>query len=181
MTSLDPRAALVLDTHELGRRAGAMLERTISVEAEEDFGTEVIAVPAGARLELAVRLESVIEGVLVTGDVTATASGECARCLSGLTAPVHVDFQELFEYPDADNAAEDSLLIEDDLINLEPVVRDVIVLSLPLAPLCSEDCLGLCPECGFELNTDPHHHHDIVDARWKALEGLLERGDSQEG
>jgi uncharacterized protein len=171
----------VIDTHELGRRAGAMLSRELTVAAPADFGTEVIGAPEGSELQISLRLEAVIEGVLVTGDVIAQIEGECSRCLAPLSFEMDVNFQELFEHPDDDNKNEDALLIEDDLLDLEPVVRDAVVLALPLAPLCSEDCLGLCTECGFELNNDPEHHHEIVDARWQSLQGLFEGDDSKEG
>ncbi len=171
----------MIDTHELGRRAGAMLSRELTVAAPPDFGTEVIGAPVGSELQIALRLEAVIEGVLVTGEVEATIEGECSRCLAPLSSEMVVDFQELYEHPDDDNKTEDSLLLEGDLLDLEPVLRDAVVLALPLAPLCSEDCLGLCTECGFELNNDPEHHHDTVDARWLALEGLLKSDDSKEG
>jgi len=171
----------VIDTHELGRRAGAMLERVFTVAAPADLGTDVIGVVTGSQLQIELRLEAVIEGVLVTGDVRAQIAGECSRCLTPLAFELDVDFQELYEYPDEDNKTEDSLLLEGDLLDLEPAVRDAIVLALPLAPLCSPDCLGLCTECGCELNNDPEHHHDTVDARWQALQGLLEGNDSKEG
>lgn len=171
----------MIDTQELGRRAGAMLARELTVAAPSDFGTEVIGAPEGSELQISLRLEAVIEGVLVTGDVEANIQGECSRCLAPLSLDLVVDFQELYEHPDEDNKTEDSLLLEGDLLDLEPALRDAIVLALPLAPLCSEDCLGLCTECGFELNNDPEHHHDTVDARWLALEGLLKSDDSKEG
>ena len=171
----------MIDTHELGRRAGAMLLRELTVAAPTDLGTDVIGVLPGSELQIDLRLEAVIEGVLVTGDVRSHIAGECSRCLAPLAFDLDVDFQELYEHPDEDNKTEDSLLLEGDLLDLEPAVRDAIVLALPLAPLCSPDCLGLCAECGFELNNDPEHHHDNVDARWQALQGLLEVKDTKEG
>ena len=93
---------------------------------------------------------------------------------------MEIDFQELFEYPDAIND-EDSLRLVDDLLDLEPVVRDAIVLSLPLAPLCKDDCRGLCSQCGVDLNKEPNHQHDNVDERWQALQGLLKDIDPTEG
>jgi uncharacterized protein len=180
VNTLDPRAPLVLDTQELGRRAGSMVKRHLTVPAPADLGTEVIGVTEGDDLELDLRLEGVIEGVLVSGVVTATATGECARCLQPIAQPVEIDFQELFEYPDSIND-EDSLRLEDDLLDLEPVVRDAIVLSLPLAPLCKDDCRGLCSQCGVDLNKEPNHQHDNVDERWQALQGLLKDIDPTEG
>lgn len=176
----------MFDTHELGRRPGALQRLTRSVAAPKDLGIQdVIGVPEGAPVELELRLESVMEGVLVTGTARATAEGECVRCLEPLRQEVAADFQEMFTYPDADDRGrshtaepvddaedEDRLYLEDGLFDLEPVLRDAAVLALPMQPVCREDCAGLCPECGIRLGENPDHHHDVVDIRWAALQGL---------
>ncbi|MEU1875487.1 uncharacterized protein RKD37_003095 [Streptomyces ambofaciens] len=183
---LDHRDPLVFDTHELGRRPGALQRLTRTVDAPKDFGLQgVIGVPEGAPVELDLRLESVMEGVLVTGTARARAAGECVRCLEPLEQQLEADFQELFSYPDADDRGrpvaepgddaeddEDRFFVEDGLIGLEPVLRDAVVLALPMQPVCQEDCQGLCSECGVRLSDDPDHHHDAVDIRWAALQGL---------
>lgn len=158
-----------------------MSKSEFTAPAPADLGTDVIGIPAGDELELETRLESVIEGVLVTGRVQGQAKGQCSRCLADLELVVDVDFQELYEYPDEANSGEDeeTFRLVGDLLDLEPAVRDAVVLALPLAPLCSEDCLGLCVECGADLNADPEHHHDTVDARWQKLTQLLP--DEKEG
>src|SRR5687768_15800912 len=185
---LDHRNPLVFDTHELGRRPGALQRLTRAVDAPKDLGIQgVIGVPEGAPVELGLRLESVMEGVLVTGTARATAEGECVRCLEPLRQEVAADFQEMFTYPDADDRGrsrtaepaddeedEDRLFLEDGLFNLEPVLRDAVVLALPMQPVCRETCEGLCPECGVRLDENPDHHHDAVDIRWAALQGLAE-------
>ena len=182
MTRLDLRNPLVLDTRELSRRPGTMQEISRTVEAPDDFGTDVIAVPAGSPLELEIRLESVVEGVLVSGSVRATSTGACVRCLEPATYPVDVTFQELFAYADRAahhhevgvNADEDEVYeLAGDLVDLEPVLRDAIVPSLPFQPVCREDCPGLCSECGALLAQDPGHHHEATDPRWATLSGLL--------
>ncbi|MFD8351758.1 YceD family protein [Streptomyces coelicoflavus] len=183
---LDHRDPLVFDTHELGRRPGALQRLTRTVDAPRDFGLQgVIGVPEGAPVELDLRLESVMEGVLVTGTARARARGECVRCLEPLEQQLEADFQELFSYPDADDRGrpvaepgddaeddEERFFVEDGLIGLEPVLRDAVVLALPMQPVCQEDCQGLCSECGVRLSDDPDHHHDAVDIRWAALQGL---------
>jgi len=185
---LDHRKPLVFDTHELGRRPGALQRLTREIDAPRDLGIAgVIGVPEGAPVELELRLESVMEGVLVTGTARAQAEGECVRCLEPLQLDVEADFQEMFSYPDADDRGrhhhgaepgddaeddEDRLFLEDGLFDLEPVLRDAVVLALPMQPVCQEDCPGLCSECGARLADDPDHHHDAVDIRWAALQGL---------
>ncbi|MBB5935975.1 uncharacterized protein FHS42_003044 [Streptomyces zagrosensis] len=183
---LDHRSPLVFDTRELGRRPGALKRLTRSIDAPVDLGIEMIGVRKGAAVELDLRLESVMEGVLVTGTARAPLTGECVRCLEPLRRELAADFQEMYSYSDADDRSrvadtgddaeeEDTLFLEDDLFDLEPVLRDAVVLALPLQPVCREDCPGLCPECGARLADDPdHHHQEAVDIRWAALQGLAE-------
>jgi uncharacterized protein len=185
---LDHRNPLVFDTHELGRRPGTLQRLSRTVAAPADLGIEVIGVPVGAALELDLRLESVMEGVLVTGTARAPLAGECVRCLEPLERELEADFQEMFSYPDTDNRGrdiqsgtgtedagdEDMFFIEDGLFDLEPVLRDAVVLALPLQPVCRDDCPGLCPECGARLADEPDHHHDAADTRWAALQGLAD-------
>ncbi|MGI5322424.1 YceD family protein [Actinomadura nitritigenes] len=175
LTRLDPNAPLVLDTRALSRQPGSSREMRLSVPAPENFGVEMVGVPEGAAIELDLRLEAVLEGVLVTGTATVPLEGECARCLDPIASTFEADFQELFVYPDTrsgGNADDDELRLEDDLIDLEPVLRDAVLLALPLSPLCRDDCPGLCAECGARLADDPDHHHDVADPRWAALQDL---------
>jgi uncharacterized protein len=157
-----------------------------TVPAPADLGVEMVGVPEGADIELDIRLEAVMEGVLVSGAARAPLSGECARCLDPLTSSIEVDFQELYVYDDTrsgESAEDDERRLEGDLIDLEPVVRDAMVLALPLSPLCRDDCPGLCSDCGVRLaDAEPDHHHDAVDPRWAALQGMLDqRQEDQEG
>jgi len=171
--SLDPRSGLVLDTRVLGRRAGAMVVVQTSVEAPADLGIDVIGVPPGSPVELDLRLESVIEGVLVSGTAAATVHGQCVRCLRDISDKVEVDLQELFVYPGSTATEDEASRLEGDLIDLEPLLRDDVVLGLPFQPLCQTDCAGLCPVCGVNLNDDPAHSHGTeTDSRWDALRGL---------
>jgi uncharacterized protein len=182
--SREPNSPLVLDTHELSRRAGSMRTHSATVQAPSDLGTAVIGIPEGSDLELDLRLESVMEGVLVSGTVRGTAKGECSRCLDDITRDLTVDVTELFAYPekaaasvkagDVDVEDEESVLDDDDNADLEPVLRDSVVTALPFQPLCREDCPGLCSECGARLADDPGHQHDVVDPRWSALQSMLE-------
>jgi uncharacterized protein len=180
--SLDPRAPLVLDTRELGRRPGSQRQLTFTAPAPADLGIEVLHVPEGSPVEFDLRLEAVMEGVLVTGSVNAELVGECARCLEEIHDEVVADFQELFVYEESDTAEsaedEDVSRLEGDLLDLEPLLRDTVVLTLPFQPLCREDCPGLCIECGARLADDPgHQHEEPIDPRWAALQGLAHDPD----
>ncbi len=182
MTSLDPRAPLVLDTRELGRRPGSQREVTLTAQAPADLGIEVLSVTEGSPVDIDLRLEAVMEGVLVTGTATAVVEGECVRCLGPIHEDIEVTFQELYEYDDTrprergDSEEDDETSrLEDDLLDLEPLLREAVVLALPFQPLCQPDCPGLCPECGARLADDPDHAHEVaVDPRWAVLAELTE-------
>jgi uncharacterized protein len=179
---LDRRSGLVLDTQTLGRRAGAMKVIQTSVDAPAGLGTAVIGVTPGSPIELDLRLESVVEGVLVTGTATVAVSGECVRCLTEISDEMEIDIQELFVYPDSEADDDEASRLEGDLIDLEPLLRDEVVLELPFQPLCREDCAGLCVECGANLNVDPEHTHDpAVDPRWAKLRDLEGAGLNYDG
>ena len=177
----DPRSGLVLDVHELGRRVGAMKEIQRIAEAPDGIGTDVIGVPPGSPVDLELRLESVVEGVLVTGTAEVSLQGQCARCLEAMTSFDEVDLQELYLYPDKELDDDEASRLVDDLIDLEPLLRDTVVLDLPFTPLCRPDCAGLCPDCGANLNADPDHlHDDRIDPRWAALSGWTTDPDDED-
>jgi len=172
----------VLDTRELGRRPGSERRLTLTAPAPADLGIEVLGVPEGSPVELDIRLEAVVEGVLVTGSAQAELRGECVRCLEEISEEITADFQELFVYEEGFEAEDDeddeTSRLEGDLLDLEPLLRDAVVLALPFQPLCQDDCPGLCIECGARLADDPDHQHDAeVDPRWAALRGLTQEQD----
>ncbi|MEV0072468.1 MULTISPECIES: DUF177 domain-containing protein [unclassified Amycolatopsis] len=181
---LDDKSPWVVDTRELGRRAGLSRDVRRSVPIEAALGVpDVISLEAGSVLELDLLLESVVEGVLVSGTASATATGTCSRCLDPLTEEIEVDLTELFAYPGTateETTDEDEIpRLIDDRIDLEPIVRDAVVLALPLVPLCEEDCAGLCTECGVKwADLEPGHGHEKIDPRWAAL---VERFDENAG
>lgn len=171
---MNPRSPFVLDTRELGRRPGLRRDYRRELQAPPQLGLDMIGVPEGAPLVVNVRLEAVSEGVLATGSVTGEAAGECGRCLTSFTEALDVEFVELFAYPDSTTEettdSDEIPRLEGDHLDLEPVVRDAVVLSLPLTPLCQPDCAGLCPDCGERLDDLPgDHSHDQLDPRWAAL------------
>lgn len=178
---LDPRAPLVVDIRELGRRPGSLRRVSRTVPAPADLGNDVLSVPVGSDIALDLRLESVMEGVLVTATARTRATGECVRCLDPVERDLETSFQELYVYPDVEieDEEEDQLRLVGDHLDLEQVLRDAIVLALPFMPLCREDCAGLCVQCGAPLAGDPGHSHEVVDARWAALAGLTGAGTDQ--
>ena len=178
-----------LNTHELPRRAGEMKEYQLDLVAPEPVGVPLISVQVGAIIEVDARLEAVTEGILLSAEIFAVATGECIRCLDPVELDVERTIQELYLYEDdgakkkghhkkaapvEDELEEEDLLYLDGVImDLEPPIRDAIVLNLPVNPLCDEDCLGLCPDCGEKWESLPEDHaHETIDARWAGLTGL---------
>ncbi len=164
----------MLDVHDF-RRAGDFkrLERTIPAPA--GVANPVLEIPAGSDMDVRLTLESVIDGVLVSGEITFPTVGVCSRCLEPLETTSETAFSELYlwQEPAELDPDDDPLpLVQAGLIDLSGAVRDAIVLAMPLAPLCSPDCEGLCPQCGLKLADNPGHSHAQLDPRWAALEAL---------
>ncbi|WP_063000298.1 YceD family protein [Nocardia mikamii] len=167
-------ADFVLDTRSLGRAPGSIRQVHRVVTAPAKIGLDLIAIPAGAEIDLDLTLQAVSEGVLVTGSVSAPIEGECSRCLESFTDDLELEITELFAYPDSateQTTEEDEVYrLVDDMIDVEPVVTDAVGLELPLQPLCEPDCAGLCPECGVRMAiAGPDHTHEILDPRWAGL------------
>jgi uncharacterized protein len=183
-TVADPRSPYVFDIRALQRNPGELREFRREVLAPTALGLELIAVPEGASLELDVRLESVSEGVLVTGTVDAPIQGECGRCLDPIVDQVEASIVELFAYADStttETTTEDEIYrVDGDYIDIEPVVRDAVVLGLPFTPLCRPDCAGLCAECGAKLDDLPADHtHETLDPRWAALKSFVDENPKE--
>ncbi len=163
-----PTSPFDLPVYDLMHRPGEMRERTLEFPASERLGEGVAHVDAGTPLTIRLRLEGLHEGILVSAEVETTASGECVRCLDPVSLPVEVEFQELFAYS-PDEAFDFS--VRDDHVDLESVVRDAVVLSLPFQPVCRPDCPGLDSETGQKLaDLTEREPHEARDPRWAALE-----------
>lgn len=151
--------------HHPGMRRAARLAGPI-----EGLFVTGSAVPAGADVRVDAVLECVHEGILATGTATVAWVGECRRCLRAVTGELHAGFRELFE---AHPTEGESYPLRHEQVDFEPLAREVVLLELPLAPLCREDCLGLCARCGADLNEGPCGCvPDDRDARWAALDVL---------
>lgn len=149
------------------RAPGSERELQFDVPAPERLGEGLVAVAVGEPLEIDVRLESLHEGILVSGTVATTATGVCGRCLIDMTEGVEVDFQDLFAYS-SDEAFD--FEVHDDHVDLEPLIRDSVVLALPFQPVCRPDCPGLDPETGERLADRPDFQPRVPsDPRWAAL------------
>jgi uncharacterized protein len=170
----DPRRPFLVDLRDIGRRPGTSRVLATSVPAPAGMKLELIGVPAGEPVDLDLQFESVVEGIWVSGNAAAEVIGECSRCLQPLREHTAADVQELYAYPDSTTEAssdEDEVRrLDGDFLDLEPAVRDALLVDLPLRPLCRPDCAGLCSGCGERFDDLPEgHSHETIDPRWAAL------------
>ena len=179
-------STLVIDIVDLPRQVGSTKTVHLDLRAPEGLGTGVIGAAAGTPLVVDATLTSVDDGVLVRGSADVHVHGECVRCLRDIDEEHTVGFDELYYLPESaaaqraegDEEADDLFLLGSTTLDLEPAVRDALLLDLPLRPLCVEDCRGLCADCGERLDDLPaDHHHELLDPRWSALAGLLAEED----
>lgn len=179
----DKVSPLALDVRDLENRPGTMRLWQETVPAPADFGNAVIAAPEGSDIVCSLRLESVVDGILVSGTATVGLHGDCSRCLDPVDEDLTVEVQELFLFdaspvePGDDDESDTMYEVQDDRIDLEPMLRDAAITRLPFQPVCREDCPGLCAQCGVRLADHPDHRHEVLDPRWSALQGLLQQGD----
>lgn len=163
---------------DIVHRPGEMREVDFDVPLAEQWGEGLVAYPQGSDIAIDVRLESVHEGILASGRARGEYTGECGRCLTDIQAPVEVEFQELFAYPGSEA---NDFEVQDDHVDLETLVRDALVLTLPFQPVCRPDCLGLDPVTGERLNDQlDAAPREALDPRWAALAGLGERAETPE-
>ncbi|HKE99292.1 MAG TPA: DUF177 domain-containing protein [Actinomycetes bacterium] len=165
----------VVNVRDLVRSPGA--RRHVTVRAPmPGLGTGIAAVPAASRVTIDADVDSVVEGLLVTGEVAAPAELSCVRCLRELDGEVRVQVRELFTL-DGEPVEEGYAVLPGDLLPLDTLVRDTVVLALPETPLCRPDCAGLCPRCGADRNVTACAHEAEVDPRWQALADLARARD----
>jgi uncharacterized protein len=160
--------SVVVDVRDLVGRPGAYREVHVA-HALTGLVTELAAVPEDRDLAADLLLESVVEGVLVSGSLTTTVRETCARCLTQFERPLEVRVQELFA-PGATADDQDEYPLVEGHVDLEPMIRDAVVPAMPFAPLCRPDCLGLCERCGGNRNLGECACPPApIDARWAGL------------
>lgn len=166
--------------------------------APSGIGDDIVGVREGADVRVVGSFDSIVDGLVFTGRIEAPLTAECTRCLKPIDPDWTVNATLFFPYdaPGADDGrgtgeveiiagedeAEDVYPLSSDgaFADMESPLRDTLVEALPLQPLCREDCLGLCPQCGVDLNEDPDHHHDVTDIRFAALEQFKARLEAEE-
>jgi uncharacterized protein len=159
------------DVRELIGHPGSSREETV-VGTVDALATELVAVPDDAPVEAHLLLESIVEGILVTGRLTGGWRLRCARCLTEFDGRFDIDVHELFvPQPGVDD--DDYPLDPEGLLDPNQMVRDAIGVEMPFSPLCRSDCRGLCPTCGGNRNLGECPGHDEVDPRFAVLSELF--------
>jgi uncharacterized protein len=157
------------DVRDLLVQPGASRRLTLE-ERFDTLGTELARVPDEHPVRMEVLLESVVEGIAVSGPLSGRIAYRCARCLESFDRDFRLEVNEVFA-PDA-TEEDDEYPITQGHIDLEPMVRDAVVLEMPFSPLCRPNCLGLCERCGGDRNRGQCACAPEVDHRWAPLEGL---------
>lgn len=183
---------------QIASRAGQSKVVDADFPAPSGIGDDVIGVAEGAPVHVSGSFDSIVDGLVFYAHVTAPVNAECTRCLKPIERDWGVDVTAFFPYESSDRSSgndrdevdivageeesEDTypLLNDGAFADLEALLRDALVEALPLQPLCREDCLGLCPQCGIDLNEHPDHHHDQVDMRFAALADFKARLESSQ-
>ena len=158
----------------LRRRTGAT-RHEVRQGVIAGLGAVAVAVPAGSPVVADLTLSSYPGGVMAVGLVSAPWIGECRRCGGPVEGTVTARVREHYAPVAAAREDDDAYPLTGDELDLEPLVRDAVLLDLPLAPLCSEECLGLCPQCGANRNLAACACATPGDPRWSALDALRHR------
>ena len=154
---------------DLLRRSGS--SRALQLEAPiAGLAGPGAEISADVPIALDLTLERVSEGIVVRGTVRAHWNAACSRCLAPVSGEIAVHVDELFEpHP----LAGETYALEIDIIDLEPMIRDALLLEVPAKPLCRDDCAGLCPSCGIDRNSAACECGTTeLDPRWAALRSL---------
>lgn len=171
LTALREVSQLSVEISELLRHPGTSKRYEFSADVD---GLSLDMGHVRPTLDFDLELASLVEGVLVSGHARGSYELECSRCLSLFDAVFDVELDEMLAY-EGQAGSEDGYAVSDDHAHLEPVVRDSVVLAMPLNPLCRPDCKGLCLVCGADRNTiDCGHAAERTDLRWEPLARLKE-------
>jgi uncharacterized protein len=198
-------SAWAIPVGQLGSRAGQTKRIDAVFPAPSGIGDAIIGVREGDDVRIEGDIDSIVDGLILSASISAPVHAQCTRCLIDIHRPWNVPVTTFFPYdPSAgaydaprghagsaeveiiagEDESEDEYPLSPDgaFADVEALIRDALVEALPLQPLCREECRGLCPQCGINLNEHPDHHHETGDIRFAALEDFkrqLERGTAR--
>lgn len=186
---------------QIASRAGQSKTIDADFPAPSGIGDDIVGIKEGTPVHVRGQFDSIVDGLIFTGRIVAPFVSECTRCLKPIDKDWPVDVTVFFPYESAahdtgrggkgeeveviagEDESEDTypLLENGAFADIEALIRDTLVESLPLQPLCKPDCKGLCSQCGADLNEEPDHHHDIADIRFAGLEALKAQLEAEQG
>ncbi len=172
-----PGGANLNSRHPLRLNVGFLLNKNVGYSRIFDFDLDSVRIDedlVAKALQGSIRLTRTAQGVYSQGRLGAKTDLNCVRCLTTFEQHLTIELEELFIYPPG--RANDPILTvhENGILDLNPLLREYLLLDIPIQPLCQEDCKGLCPECGENLNdTVCDHTPSGVDPRMAALKSLL--------
>ena len=172
-----PGGANLNSRHPLRLNVGFLLHKNVGDGCNFDFNCDSVRVGDDLDfkgLQGSIHLTRTGQGLYAHGRLQAQTSLVCVRCLTSFDQQLTIELDDLFTYP-PDRASDPLLSIpEDGVLDLNPLLREYLLLDIPIQPLCRQDCEGLCPVCGSDLKkTECDHPHTEVDPRLAALKALL--------
>ncbi|MBT1164930.1 YceD family protein [Bifidobacterium felsineum] len=195
---------------QIASRAGQSKSVDADFPAPSGIGDNIVGIKEGAPVHVTGQFDSIVDGLIFTGRLVAPFVSECTRCLKPIDEDWPVDVTVFFPYESAadkntarggkgkggkaakdeeveilagEDESEDTypLLENGAFADIEAMIRDTLVESLPLQPLCKPDCKGLCSQCGVDLNENPDHHHESTDIRFAGLAALKAQLEAEQG
>ena len=165
-------SSLVIDVGDLRGAPGATKKIQAS-EAIQGLQGALGRISEEHPLKLDLLAESMVEGIAVSGKLEGTMHLVCSRCLMEFEDPVDATIDEVFHFSPSED---EGYQVEGRTIDLRPLLRDVLVLAIPIRPLHAPGCKGICAICGGDLNeADCGHKEEVADLRWAPLRALVER------
>ncbi|MBE0410034.1 MAG: DUF177 domain-containing protein [Anaerolineales bacterium] len=164
--------------HAFRLQVGFLIHQTVGYRREFLFEFDALHIEPDldlSNIRGSAQITRTPQGLLVQMKMEATSKGECVRCLDEISQPLEIDFTELYAFSPRSVTDSGLILAENGQIDLSPLVREYMLLEIPLNPICKAECKGLCPICGENLNESSHDHDDdIIDPRLAGLKKLLE-------
>ncbi|HVO42849.1 MAG TPA: DUF177 domain-containing protein [Aggregatilineales bacterium] len=160
-------------------QVGFLLSEGVGKSVDMEFDVPSLRLDADLTLSIlrgSLHLSRTSYGILVQGELRTTRQTECRRCLDEVEFPVRLSIEELFVSPPKPDA--EFTVADDGILDLTPLLRQEVILAMPLGVLCKPDCAGLCPTCGTNLNDGPCDcTQDTIDPRFAALKALKTKND----
>ena len=175
-------ATTVSHSNQLLRlNVGFIVHQAVGFSREFSFKEDVAQIPPDTDLhdfKGKVRITRTTEGLLLQGDFQASVEASCTRCLKSFKQIISTAFSELYTFPSHAEKDTELLMPDNGIIDIAPLLREYLLLEVPINTICSENCKGLCPVCGEDLNQATCEcDQEAVDPRLAVLKELLDENN----